>query len=468
MQEMKVVILYSLKGRIIYLLFLFLIYLNAVCLAQNYSRGLILESEDNIKVQRSPTLILSDYFNLPKSITLKNYAPEPGDQGPYSTCGAWATAYSARTISYLISNSLPFVDKKNFSFSPSFVYNQLKRDSSCKSGISLKEALDVIKTKGSIFLSDFDYSCDRFVSKEDLIKAKKYDILEYREIFARNDKLKILKTKKSISEFKPVIIAMACPNSFETVAEIWEPTLEDYKITHSGHALVVTGYDDEKYGGSFEILNSWGKNWGVMGYCWINYKDFEHFVYNGYELIEKINLSGINNSFNGSIHMKLLNGDLMKFEKSDGIIVSKDKYLPKTQFEIFITNNTPSYIYCFTLDDKNNFTNIFPKDSLTNNIFPYNKSTLPIPDEFHYLELDDNGTKDYIFILLSKRPIQISDIIYKNHIQKRSLNEIISNLLLHTENKVTVSIDSDNRTLFSSVKNYDNIFPIIFKLQKKS
>lgn len=464
---MKVVILYSLKGRIIYLLFLFLIYQSTFCLAQKYSRGLILESEDNIKVQRSPTLILSDYFNLPKSITLKNYAPEPGDQGPYSTCGAWASAYSARTISYLISNSLPFIDKKNFSFSPSFVYNQLKRDSSCKSGISLKEALDIIKTKGSIFLSDFDYSCDRIVSKDDLIKAKKYDILEYREIFARNDKLKILKTKKSISEFKPVIIAMACPNSFETVTEIWEPIPEDYKITHSGHALVVTGYDDEKYGGSFEILNSWGKNWGEMGYCWINYKDFEHFVYNGYDLIEKINLIGNNNSFNGSVHLKLLNGDMMKFEKSDGIIVSKDKYLPKTQFEIFITNNTPSYIYCFALDDKSNFSNIFPKDSSTNNIFPYNKSTLPIPDEFHYLELDDKGIEDYLFILLSKRPIEISNIINTNNIQKRSINEIISNLLFNKENSFTVSIASDNRILFSSIANYDNIFPVIVKLQKR-
>lgn len=463
---MKEAILSSLKNEIIFLLALFV--LSNFCLAQKYSRGLILDSEENYKVQRSPTLILSDYFSLPKYFSLRNYAPEPGDQGPYSTCGAWATAYSARTISFLISNGLEPVDKNDYSFSPSFVYNQIKKDSLCLSGISLKEALDIIKYKGSIFLSDFNYSCELAVKRSDLIKAKNYDILDYREIFYRNDKLKVLKTKKCISEFRPVIIAMACPVSFENVCEIWEPTNEDYNNSHNGHAVVVTGYDDEKYGGSFEILNSWGKEWGKNGYCWIKYKDFEHFVYNGYELIEKVNLANSNFAFNGSIYLKLLDGSLMEFEKKDGILISKNKYIPKTQFEIFITNNTPCYIYCFALDNENNFTRIFPKDSTINNIFPYRKSTLPIPDEFHFLELDDKGTEDYIFILLSKKNIDLSEIFFfKKQNGNQIANHLISKFISNKENSNAISLDSDNRILFSSVTNYDNIIPIIFKLKKR-
>jgi len=463
--EMRAVILFLLKNKLI-LLTLFL-FLTNLCVAQKYSRGLILESEDELTVQRSPTLILSDYFNLPKYITLKNYSPEPGDQGPFSTCGAWATAYSARTISYLISNRIETIDKKDYYFSPSFVYNQLKKDTMCLSGISLREALDIIKNKGSLFYKDFDYSCDRVVSLSDLIKAKNYDILDYREIFSRNDKLKVLKTKKSVSEFKPVIIAMACPISFENVTDIWEPKPEDYKNYHNGHAVVVTGYDDEKYGGSFEVLNSWGSEWGINGYCWIKYRDFEHFVYNGYELIEKVNLTNINDVYNGSIYLKLLDSSLMEFEKVNGIICSKNAYPPKTQFEIFITNNTPCYIYCFAIDDQKNFTKIFPKDSLINNIFPYRKSTLPIPDEFHFLELDDKGTEDYIFILLSKRPVDLSDLTQKMLSDKKGISEIILKLLAKSDNQLSAFINSDNKILFSSIANFDIMSPIVFKIKKR-
>ena len=46
------------------------------------------------------------------------------------------------------------------------------------------------------------------------------------------------------------------------------------------HAVVFAGYDDEKYGGSFFVRNSWGKDWGigfngkdkVNGYFWLPYK----------------------------------------------------------------------------------------------------------------------------------------------------------------------------------------------------
>jgi C1A family cysteine protease len=46
------------------------------------------------------------------------------------------------------------------------------------------------------------------------------------------------------------------------------------------HAVVFAGYDDEKYGGSFFVGNSWGKKWvtsfngkdDVNGYCWLPYK----------------------------------------------------------------------------------------------------------------------------------------------------------------------------------------------------
>lgn len=87
------------------------------------------------------------------------------------------------------------------------------------------------------------------------------------------------------------LIRMFCPSDCEnmTDAEI----LKDLKkiqsirpgedICWSGklptasegrHAMCIIGYDDKKFGGAFEIVNSWGDDWGNGGYIWITYRDF--------------------------------------------------------------------------------------------------------------------------------------------------------------------------------------------------
>lgn len=453
-------------SRIKFLIFLLIICNNIECLSQKYTRGLLIEPEQESDVVRSPVLTLADYSNIPERFSLKEYAPVPGHQGQYSTCGAWATAYSARTISFILSNSIPAQNKSLFYFSPSFVYNQLKNDDNCASGISLKDALDILKFKGSLWLTEFQYSCDNTITEEHYKKAKQFSILEYREIFYRNDQLKVLKTKKSISEFKPVVIAMACPFSFENIKDIWIPSDEDYNnVKQNGHAVVVVGYDDQKYGGAFEILNSWGTEWAEGGFGWISYKDFDHFVYNGFELIEERNLDkdGI---IAGSLSFKLFDNRLMKFEKLNGILVSSEKYPPQTKFEIFITNSTPVYLYCFSLDDENNFTFIFPQDTLTNNIFLYKNSTLPIPDEQHYLELDDKGREDYIFILLSKRQLSVMEIIFDNLQKRKPIHEILTSLLKNKPASYSLTVDTDNKIFFTSNSIKDNLLPIIIKIRK--
>ncbi|MBI4567461.1 MAG: pre-peptidase C-terminal domain-containing protein [Planctomycetes bacterium] len=41
-----------------------------------------------------------------------------------------------------------------------------------------------------------------------------------------------------------------------------------------GHAMCVVGYDDTKGGGCFKLVNSWGKDWGLGGFCYIPYPTF--------------------------------------------------------------------------------------------------------------------------------------------------------------------------------------------------
>ena len=35
---------------------------------------------------------------------------------------------------------------------------------------------------------------------------------------------------------------------------------------HQMHAMTIIGYDDNKYGGAFEVMNSWGEAFGNKGF----------------------------------------------------------------------------------------------------------------------------------------------------------------------------------------------------------
>ena len=45
------------------------------------------------------------------------------------------------------------------------------------------------------------------------------------------------------------------------------------------HALVITGYDDNKK--AFRALNSWSTAWGDKGFVWIDYDFFKTNVLEG-------------------------------------------------------------------------------------------------------------------------------------------------------------------------------------------
>jgi len=108
-----------------------------------------------------------------------------------------------------------------------------------------------------------------------ITQAGKHKILRYCSLSINENFNEI---KLALSKNIPVVFGMAVPKSFfEIGTDGVMPMPNKNEVRIGGHAMVIVGYDDEK--SLFTVRNSYGKNFGDKGYCYIPY-DFFTDTYN--------------------------------------------------------------------------------------------------------------------------------------------------------------------------------------------
>ncbi len=426
--------------------------------AQEYSKGLNFNDRKYKSVPKKAPLTRSLYTNIPSSFSLKKYTPTPKSQGQHGTCVGWSTAYAGMTILESVHKNR--TDKETITantFSPGFVYKQIKSssDTYCQLGSSIADALNIMKTKGVCKYNDMtEVNCPAFISPSIFSKASKYKITDYAKIFGMFDskEYKINAVKKSISQKNPVIIGMNTPKSFYTAKGEWLPT-ESSSLTYGGHAMCIIAYDDNKYGGAFEIMNSWGTQWGNEGYIWISYETFHKFVKYAYEMIDFRGSDAENRfSFAGSVKFIKADGTESPATFSNGIYKLDNPYKSGTLFRLYISNSAPAYVYAFGYDATKKTFTIFPYAKNISAALNYARNDVAIPDEDHYIQTDNTTGKDYLCVLYSKNKLDIDDI--KSQIEdtygsfKDRVEYVLKNQLIQEE-----FIQFNQKKIGFSVKN---------------
>jgi hypothetical protein len=382
---------------------------------------------------------------LPASASIKNYAPYPKTQGQYGTCTAWSSAYCGRTMVDAIKNN--WTDRDSITaraYSPAFLFRLLRpNDGACTGGSNIEDAFEIMKTKGSLYYNDLPLLCVPGINSEELGKASGARLKDYARLFDVNSSanIKVQAVKKSISEKKPVVFGMLCPPSFDYAYKFWQPT-EEPLATYGGHAMCVVGYDDNQYGGAFEIQNSWGDNWGNGGYIWIRYNDFARFVKYGYEFVDMPDAKPDVADLSGSIKLVLSSGGEMPANlrvSTRGLKVvqaqqtpepltiyqTADAYASGTNFRVYISNNEPAYVYAISSDLTNEITKIFPYQDGISAALTYKKNDVAIPDEDHFIQFDEKPGKDFLCVLYSRTELNINDIISRVNAQQGTFNQRI-------------------------------------------
>lgn len=363
---------------------------------------------------------------LPESVSLLRFAPDRRNQGQQGSCVAWSSAYAARTIVEAASTGQ---SGNSTAYSPAFVYNQIGLEG-CQ-GAYIQNAMEFMTNKGVVSYNDFPYTdqdCSRQPTNSLMNDARQNRMHGFTRLTngEGTDGISIRAIKEHLAKDAPVVIGMMVGGSFmqEMMGkELWTPTEQDRsQMGFGGHAMCVIGYDDrrvakyangETYTGAFQIMNSWGPEWGVNGVAWVGYADFKEFVREAYG-IDPMPKRGAAVSASFDCAIGLVKNDDKQYIplrlRSGNVFETVNKVAPGTRFKMEIKNSVECYTYIFGQETDGSSYTLFPYPSKEDptktafspycgitgyRLFPRGKSLVP----------DNVGTKDVFSIVVTKQPI---------------------------------------------------------------
>ena len=241
-------------------------------------RGLGLKRLD-VQAYQSANIIRADPVSLPSSVDLSVDAPIPGDQGLQGSCVGWAVAYVVKTYHERIERGWPLTDNRHV-MSPAYVYNQIKVPGG---GAYFVDAFTLLVDQGVSSWAQMPYDPldDRTQpSSRARVEAANYKIADWGTVLRNTHAVFVQEIKRHLVAGDPVLIGIPVYPDFENLSESNPVYDEDGGGNRGSHAVAIVGYDDRR--SAFKIANSWGTDWGIGGYGWIDYDASESLIWMAY------------------------------------------------------------------------------------------------------------------------------------------------------------------------------------------
>ncbi len=232
-----------------------------------HATGLVIDPSRNVENSYGTHVFeegekFPSYKRLPFPENLFNL-PYSYDQGAWGSCSAMAGAMCVSFMANYQKRGMSFSDKY-FMLSPSYLYNQKKLSSDCRTaGSIIEDVLDLIIQKGIPPIEVFPYSDKQSCSiypnqKQDRI-ASLTKIKGYNPI-----RLDMYQFKAAINKGYPIIIGAKVNDRFDYLYDqgksyIYKTSDYLYDTNYSNHAMLCVGYQDTDDGGYLIVANSWYK-----------------------------------------------------------------------------------------------------------------------------------------------------------------------------------------------------------------
>lgn len=297
--------------------------------------------------------------------SFESYLPPVGDQYNTYSCVGWATTYYGLTIVKRMEQGMQIPP-----FSPWSPYNRYQfrenKRSFCKEGCTVEGVLNIIRDEGVPSINSYEYQSCAIDSSYNRYNDK---LFNWMKIAASTNQM-----KSSILNNCPVIICFDVAqgdngnynlrNKFIDSNGVLQMTLfrsKSYRV--GGHAMCVVGFNDTISGGAFKVVNSWGKNWGKNGFCWLKYSDLD-YVRSSFVMKSE-------NRFESNDKNKFITKSLEWFNSTDSTLYLSVAYkkegglvnrgwfqvLPKSKFILPVADRIENSLYWTVLSnyEKNKF-----------------------------------------------------------------------------------------------------------------
>jgi Papain family cysteine protease len=347
---------------------------------------------------------------LPEAVSLINYAPNRLNQGQQGSCVAWSSGYAAHTILQSVSTRQ---DPNSIAFSPAFLYNYIGLDG-CQGSYIIK-AMEFMQKNGAVSMQQFPYDendCTRQANQTLINQAASNKIHGFNRLTDDDgvSALNFRAIKEHLAKDAPVVIGMMVGGSFMQDMmgqKVWHPSQDDYSMQgFGGHAMCVIGYDDRIEGGAFQIMNSWGPEWGQNGIGYVRYGDFRRFVREAYG-VDALPKSGAALNVDFECNIGLVNASTKQYiplRAGAGNVFTTTAPIKKgTKFKLELKNALECYVYIFGQETNNSSYVLFPYKPIHSpyfgvtgyRLFPRKESMMA----------DSIGNKDFMAIVVSKQAL---------------------------------------------------------------
>lgn len=206
-------------------------------------------------------------LSVPIKVDLRPQCPPIYDQGNLGSCTSMGVGGLAQFL---------MMKEKHESFVPSrlFIYygervieNSVNEDA----GANIRDGMKVVSQLGCPHESTWPYVISQFAKKPPQVAYT--DGLKHKiSQFSRVDNTNLNTMKACLANGYPIVFGFTVYSSFEyssTAKTGIVPMPKKNESVLGGHCCLIAGYDDNK--NSFIVRNSWGKSWGLEGYCFMPY-----------------------------------------------------------------------------------------------------------------------------------------------------------------------------------------------------
>ena len=214
-----------------------------------------------------------------ESVDLRKNFTEIKNQGQQGSCLSF-------TVTSIFEYMMKMNDSKDYDLSEAFLYYNARNlddvgdvSTQTDTGSRFKPTMDSL-TKYGLCLEEYcrydDGVYDRRPSDEAYAEAGTRKLIK-----ALNVERKVDAIKSALAEGYPVAASFTlCESFYPSKGYISVPSEEEIAKTldeneenagkHTRHAMAIVGFSDQL--NMFVVRNSWGKDWGENGYCYIPYE----------------------------------------------------------------------------------------------------------------------------------------------------------------------------------------------------